>query len=97
MSDEKQIRLHAMIKGRVQGVGFRAFVVESGATLGATGWARNRWDGSVEVVAEGDRQTLENLLVALKRGPRVANVTQVDEQWGPASGEFKSFRVKSTF
>jgi acylphosphatase len=97
MSDEKQIRLHAMIKGRVQGVGFRAFVVESGAALGATGWARNRWDGSVEVVAEGDRQTLENLLVALKRGPRIANVTQVDEQWGPASGEFRSFRVKSTF
>jgi acylphosphatase len=91
------MRFHAFVKGRVQGVGFRAFVVEKGLAVGATGWARNRWDGSVEVVAEGDQQVLEELLAALRIGPRVANVTKVDLDWEAASGEFSSFRVKSTF
>lgn len=97
MSESEMVRLHAVIKGRVQGVGFRAFVVENGVALGATGWARNRWDGSVEVLAEGDQKTLDDLLAALRRGPRMSNVTQVKQEWGPASGEFTSFRIKSTF
>jgi len=96
MSEIEQLRLHVEVRGRVQGVGFRAFVVENGIAFGATGWARNRWDGSVEVMAEGDKETLEKLLAAIKRGPRMSNVTQVDQEWGPASGEFSSFRVKST-
>jgi acylphosphatase len=97
MSNNQMMRFHAFVKGRVQGVGFRAFVVEKGLAVGATGWARNRWDGSVEVVAEGDQQVLEELLAALRIGPRVANVTKVDLDWEAASGEFSSFRVKSTF
>ena len=97
MSDSEQLRLHAIVKGRVQGVGFRAFVVENAVVIGAVGWARNRWDGSVEVMAEGDRETLEKLLAVLQRGPRVSKVTQVDQEWGAASGEFRSFHVKSTF
>ena len=97
MSENEQVRLHATIKGRVQGVGFRAFVVENAVALGVTGWARNRWDGSVEVLAEGDREALERLLMALRRGPRISNVTKIDQEWGDASGEFKSFHVKSTF
>lgn len=96
MSESDHLRLHAIVKGRVQGVGFRAFVVENGISLGATGWARNRWDGSVEVVAEGDKESLERLAAALQRGPMISNVTHVDQEWGEASGEFKSFRVKST-
>ena len=96
MSDIEQTRLHANVYGRVQGVGFRAFVVETGVTLGTTGWARNKWDGSVEVVAESDRQTLESLLAALHRGPRMAKVIRVDVEWQPASGEFNAFHVKST-
>jgi len=96
MSELDQSRLHAIVRGRVQGVNFRAFVVETGAGLGATGWARNKWDGSVEVVAEADRSALERLLAALHRGPRMANVTQVVVDWQPASGEFSYFRVRST-
>ena len=96
MRDIEQTRLHANVYGRVQGVGFRAFVVETGVTLGATGWARNKWDGSVEVVAEGDRQTLESLLAGLHRGPRMAKVSRVDVEWQPASGEFNAFHVRST-
>lgn len=97
MSNEEQTRLHAIIHGRVQGVGFRAFVVENGLVLGAKGWARNKWDGTVEVVAEGDRQLLERLLTFLRRGPRMAIVTQVDLDWQVPTGEFKSFSVRSTF
>lgn len=97
MSSDEQTRLHAIIHGRVQGVGFRAFVVENGLALGAKGWARNRWDGTVEVVAEGDRQLLEKLLASLRRGPRMANVTKVELDWQAYSGEFNTFSVKSTF
>ena len=97
MSESEQVRLHAIIKGRVQGVGFRAFVLENAEAIGVTGWTRNRWDGSVEVVAEGDRESLERLLAVLRRGPRISNVTEIEEEWGATSGEFRSFRVKSTF
>jgi acylphosphatase len=96
MIENGQTRLHAEVYGRVQGVGFRAFVIETGVTLGVTGWARNKWDGSVEVIAEADRQTLESLLAALHRGPRMANVARVEVEWQPASGEFNSFHVRST-
>lgn len=97
MSESEQVQLQATIKGRVQGVGFRAFVVENAVALGVTGWARNRWDGSVEVLAEGERERLEKLLVALRRGPRISNVTKIYQEWRDASGDFSSFHVKSTF
>jgi len=89
-------RLHATVEGRVQGVGFRYFVLEAAETLGLTGWVRNRWDESVEVLAEGERQALEKLLEALRRGPRAAFVTRVQADWDTASGEFADFRVKPT-
>jgi acylphosphatase len=97
MSEIEATRLHAIVHGRVQGVNFRAFVVEHGTSTRVKGWARNRWDGTVEVVAEGERQQLERLLAALHQGPRMANVTRVDVDWQPASGEFSSFHVKPTF
>ncbi len=97
MSEIEQVRLQAIVHGRVQGVNFRAFVVESAFSLGITGWTRNKWDGTVEVVAEGDRARLEKLLAALHQGPRTAMVTKVDVDWQPASGEFSSFHVRSTF
>lgn len=97
MSEVENTRLHAVVHGRVQGVGFRAFVVESGIRAGATGWARNRWNGTVEVVAEGERGTLEKLLADLHRGPRMSNVTRVEVKWLSATGEFRSFYVRSTF
>jgi acylphosphatase len=97
MSEIETTRLHAVVHGRVQGVGFRAFVVDTGVNIGVKGWARNRWDGTVEVVAEGDRQQLEKLLAALHSGPRMANVSRVDVDWQPASGEFSSFHMRATF
>jgi acylphosphatase len=97
LTETEKTRLHAVIAGRVQGVGFRAFVERKAANLGLTGWVRNRWDGTVELVAEGDRPILDQFLAALRRGPAGAMVTQVKQEWQAATGEFWRFSVKSTF
>lgn len=89
-------RLHAIVEGRVQGVGFRQFVFEYATLLDLKGWVRNRRDGSVEVLAEGPRETLDKLLIALQRGPRMSYVTGVNPQWLQATGEFASFEVRMT-
>jgi len=65
------------VYGRVQGVGFRFFVWRRAETLGLEGWVRNRWDGSVEVVAAGDQGQLESFLEQLRAGPRFARVDRV--------------------
>ena len=71
--------LHAVVRGQVQGVGFRWFVREQARQLGVRGWVRNRADGSVEVEAEGDIGTLQQLRRVLARGPVGAHVSSVDE------------------
>jgi acylphosphatase len=71
--------LHALVRGRVQGVGFRWFVRERARELGIRGWVRNRGDGSVEVEAEGDLASLERLRVSLAEGPPGARVSSVDD------------------
>jgi acylphosphatase len=96
MAEKELCRLHAVVEGRVQGVGFRFFVLDMAETLGVSGWVRNRWDETVEVTAEGPRLDLERLLQALERGPRAAFVSQVQREWLSATGEFKSFMVKGT-
>ena len=89
-------RLHVIVEGYVQGVGFRAFVIDQARKVGATGWVRNRWDNSVEVCAEGERSILERFLEVLKRGPAPANVREVHDEWQTASGEFADFRMRSS-
>ena len=96
MTETSPARLHATVEGHVQGVGFRMFVLDTAIELGLTGWVRNRWDGDVEVTAEGERETLGRLLTALYRGPRSSYVTKVTPEWEPASGEFSDFRTRST-
>jgi acylphosphatase len=70
---------HAVVRGRVQGVGFRWFVRERARELGVRGWVRNRGDGSVEVDAEGDLAILDELRRWLEKGPEGARVSSVDE------------------
>jgi len=89
-------RLHATVTGRVQGVSFRYYVLEQASTLDLKGWVRNRWDGSVETTAEGPRHKLEQLLQALRQGPPMAHVENVDFEWLEAKGEFVGFSVRST-
>jgi acylphosphatase len=96
MAEIELLRLHAVVAGHVQGVGFRYFVQETALDLNLTGWVRNRWNGDVEVLAEGDRQALAKLSAALQRGPRSAYVIDVRENYKPATGEFSRFTVRQT-
>lgn len=89
-------RLHATVQGRVQGVGFRAFVLQWAAQLCLTGWVRNRWDSTVELTAEGSRENLEKMLNQLKIGPRSSSVQRVEAEWLTPSGEFVGFSVRRT-
>jgi len=96
MSDQDLVRLHAIVEGRVQGVGFRFFAQERAVLLGLTGWVRNRWEGTVEVVAEGPREKVEKLLQSLERGPHAGTTRYVAVDWQAAAGEFATFRVRET-
>ena len=88
-------RLHAIVAGRVQGVGFREFVRHEAATRSLTGYVRNGEDRrTVEVVAEGEEAVLDELLRALYEGPRFARVESVDFNWSEASGGFARFGVE---
>lgn len=87
-------RLHAVARGKVQGVSFRYFVVRRAQGLGLTGYAYNMPDGhSVEVVAEGGRDGLDELLIGVRQGPTGAVVQDVDASWSQATGEFRDFRI----
>jgi acylphosphatase len=87
-------RLHAVVHGRVQGVSFRYYTRKRASELNLLGYVRNQWDGTVEVVAEGPRGDLENLLSFLRTGPRAAFVTEVDTRWTAPTGSFDSFGVR---
>jgi acylphosphatase len=88
-------RLEASVQGRVQGVGFRYFVLAWAMRLGLTGWVSNEQDGSVHVVAEGPRSDLDDLLEALHEGPASAIVERVGQEWLPYTGRWSSFSVES--
>jgi len=90
----EKARLHAIVKGLVQGVGYRFFVIRRAELLGLTGWVKNLPDGTVEVVAEGDRELLEELIKELWKGPSAAQVTDVIINWERYTGEFKNFDVR---
>lgn len=96
MSKDPFVRLHAIVEGHVQGVGFRYFVLTHALQLDLTGWVRNTCDGEVEVMAEGLQSQLEILLDHLRNGPRSAFVTAVKTEWLPAENNFVDFKVART-
>jgi acylphosphatase len=75
---------HVSVHGRVQGVGFRAFVEHEALTRGVRGWARNRRDGSVEAVFAGEASTVAAMIGACERGPLGARVSALDQREGTA-------------
>ena len=84
----------AVARGEVQGVSFRYFVLRNARSLGLKGYVRNLPEGySVEVVAEGEREGLEELLGRLNQGPPGADVPWVDGRWTGSSGAYKDFRI----
>jgi acylphosphatase len=86
--------LQAVVRGRVHGVFFRAFVETKAEELRLTGCVRNLPDGTVEVRAEGERQKLEKLVGYLKVGPPAARVAEVVADWGEYTGTFNRFSVR---
>ena len=86
-------RLHALVRGNVQGVGFRYFIQRKARQLGLRGWVRNNDDGTVELVAEGPRPDLERLMMAAEEGPRTARVQRVEVRWSTATGGLDAFEL----
>ena len=93
MAGGEHARIHLRIHGQVQGVFFRASTEVEARRLGLTGWVRNCPDGSVEVVAEGPRARLEDLVAWCRHGPPRAQVDHVEIEWSAATGEFSGFRT----
>lgn len=90
----RQESIHIVVYGDVQGVFFRDLVQKTATTLGVTGFVRNRKDGTLEVVAEGSREKLEELLGVCATGPDLALIDSVEEKWGIAEGRFHDFSIQ---
>jgi acylphosphatase len=83
-------RLRVLISGRVQGVGFRYFAQRHGAKLGLSGLVRNAASGDVEVLAEGPRDVLHDLINLLREGPRLAFIAHIAVEWSAPRGDLPS-------
>ena len=91
---DRKVRAHIWVKGRVQGVGFRAHVEYSARQIGGlAGWVRNVGYDTVEAVAEGERANVERLIEAMKQGPRSSRVDESKVDWETSTGEFSMFGV----
>lgn len=88
------LRLHAVVHGRVQGVSYRFFTKQMAETLNLTGYVYNQPDGSVEVVAEGNSEQLERFLAFLYEGSPAAQVELVDYTYGKATGDYLGFTIR---
>lgn len=93
MPPGRQHQIVAFAKGRVQGVGYRAFCAAEATLLGVTGYARNLPDGRVEVVGEADESSLRQFVERLREGPRWSRVEDVIYRWEEPEGQFAGFEV----
>jgi acylphosphatase len=91
----EKARASVTVRGVVQGVGYRFFAVAEARQRDLTGWARNRPDGSVEVVVEGESGLVEEFIAQLRLGPPASRVTNVQVQHGRYTGEFDLFLVRA--
>jgi acylphosphatase len=87
----KQLQL--TVRGRVQGVYFRASTQREARRLGLGGWVRNRNDGSVEILAEGEEDAIRELYGWAQKGPSAARVDRVDTRWRSFTGDYPDFRI----
>lgn len=91
---KEKTRVHLVISGRVQGVYFRVETQRAAELYGVTGWVRNKPDGTVEAVAEGDRPDVVSLVNWCKNGPPISRVDRVDVNWRDFEGVFSAFTVR---
>lgn len=93
MKGENQ-RVYVRVMGRVQGVGYRYFARDWARRLGLTGWVRNAEDGSVEGIAEGPKPALQAWIDALRKGPPLASVDNIEVTWLEPQGDFQGFSIR---
>jgi acylphosphatase len=89
----EKARAHLIISGFVQGVFFRAHTQDKALELGLEGWVRNRYDGTVEAVFEGEKDKVEEMIGWCQRGPSGARVSGVSVDWEDYKGEFRGFDI----
>jgi len=87
------VRANIVVSGRVQGVFYRAHTQREAALLGLAGWVRNLNNGRVEILVEGDREKVDGLIAAVKEGPPMSHVEDVDVSWLEYQGEFEEFEI----
>jgi len=85
---------HIWLRGKVQGVGFRAFTQYHGLRLGCSGWVRNLGDDQVEALLQGERPALEALLNTLRAGPRASRVEDLQVEWQPIDTLFNGLEIR---
>jgi acylphosphatase len=88
------MQLRMIVRGRVQGVGFRYATIDEAHGLGLKGWVRNRPSGDVEILAEGREDVLKMLVAWAHLGPPAAHVSTVHEEWSEFTGQFADFRIR---
>jgi acylphosphatase len=92
---EAMVRVRAVVHGRVQMVGFRAFVIRHAGDAGLSGTVRNEPDGSVETVLEGPRPDVERMVELLRQGPTHARVERIDVEYSKPTGSLPAMMVAS--
>ncbi|MEE8353172.1 MAG: acylphosphatase [Dehalococcoidales bacterium] len=92
-TDRRPAALDAVVRGRVQGVYFRAFAARHAVNLGLTGYVRNTETGDVEIHAEGERGQLLTLVERLEEGPPAARVGEVRREWSEFTGAYRGFVI----
>ncbi len=90
----KYIQGRLVFKGRVQGVGFRYFVLKRASGFEVTGFVKNLYRGEVEVVAEGEKSEVEGFFREIREGPVSASIRDIFEEWLPYSGNYETFQVE---
>ncbi len=90
-----QKRIQLVVRGRVQGVYYRATAQREAREHGLTGWVKNRPDGSVELVVEGEEDDVKDFLNWAQSGPTTARVDKVETKWRSYTGEYAEFRIVS--
>jgi acylphosphatase len=94
MKNIMETGVHIVVSGLVQGVGFRYFVYDQAKRLGLKGFVRNLFNGNVEIEAEGNRSIVEELIDAVKVGPRVAHVSDVKISWKQYENKYSFFEIQ---
>ncbi len=93
--ENNKVRVHIVLIGRVQGVAFRYYALNIARRLGVKGWIKNLANGDVEVLIEGKKSAVKQMIDCCREGPSLAIVKNIKIDWQPYTGEFNEFQIRS--